>query len=158
MPGSVLFAVYRAEGEAENEHTVQRPKTNGRIDGHPCIVGHKIGSDTKRALIYLVGGGERRWQLPSLKAMTRYISETDRDLWIPLYPLYPDHNFLDEAEIICAVHERMLRDYEAKDIAWLGFSAGADLIMATGRHIIQKGNVLSMPGLMIPVSCCNLRI
>lgn len=128
------------------------------IDGCHCIVGHKAGSDTKRALVYLVGGGERRWQLPGLKAMTRYINETDRDLWIPLYPLYPDYNFLDEVEMICDTHERMLKDYEAEDIAWLGFSAGADLIMSAGRHIVQKGNVLPMPGLMIPVSCCNLKI
>lgn len=42
-------------------------------------------------------------------------------------------------------------------VAWLGFSAGADMIMATGRHIIRLGNPLPMPGLMIPESCCNLR-
>lgn len=129
-----------------------------RIDGCHCIVGHKTGSGTKRALVYLVGGGERRWQLPGTKAMIRYMRETGRDLWIPLYPLYPDYNFLDEVEMICRTHERMLRDYDAADIAWLGFSAGADLIMSTGRHIIRKGNLLPMPGLMIPVSCCNLYI
>ena len=38
---------------------------------------------------------------------------------------------------------------------WLGFSARADLLMATGRHIIKTGKPLSMPGLMIPVFCYN---
>lgn len=109
-----------------------------RIDGCHCIVGHKTGSGTKRALVYLVGGGERRWQLPGTKAMIRYMRETGRDLWIPLYPLYPDYNFLDEVEMICRTHERMLRDYDAADIAWLGFSAGADLIMSTGRPSSAK--------------------
>lgn len=128
------------------------------IDGCHCIIGHKTGSNTKRALVYLVGGGERRYQLPGVRAMIRYINETDRDLWIPLYPLYPDYDFLDEVEMICDMHVRMLKDYAAGDIAWLGFSAGADLIMSAGRYIIRQGNRLPMPGLMIPVSCCNLAI
>lgn len=132
--------------------------TDEIIDGCHCIVGHKVGSQTKRALLYLVGGGERRYQLPKVSTMVRYINETDRDLWIPFYPLYPDSNFLDEAEMICHTHLRMLKDYEANDIAWLGFSAGADIILSTGRHIIQKGYDIPMPGLMIPVSCCNLYI
>ncbi|CDF43556.1 putative uncharacterized protein [Roseburia sp. CAG:182] len=28
------------------------------IDGCHCIIGHKTGSDTGRALVYLVGGGD----------------------------------------------------------------------------------------------------
>lgn len=126
------------------------------IGGFHCIVGHKIGMDTKRALTYFVGGGERRWQIPSTKSIISYINNTKRDIWIPLYPLYPDYNVLDEVNMLCEVHQKMLEKYAAKDIAWLGFSAGADLIMATGRHIIQLGNPLPMPELMIPVSCCNL--
>lgn len=31
---------------------------------------------------------------------------------------------LDEAEMICRTHMRMLKDYEANDIARLGFAAG----------------------------------
>lgn len=128
------------------------------IDGCHCIIGHKTGSDTGRALVYLVGGGERRWQLPGIKSMIRYISETDRDLIMPLYPLYPDHDFLDEVEMICDLHKHMLSTYEAENIAWLGFSAGADLIMSSGRHIVKVRKELPMPGLMIPVSPCNLKI
>lgn len=128
------------------------------IDGCHCIVGHKEGTASKRALVYFVGGGERRWQLPGKKSMKRYMEETGRDLWIPLYPLYPDHNIIDEVEMLCELHRKMLEQYEAKNIAWLGFSAGADLIMATGRHIVQLGNPVPMPGLMIPVSGCNLSI
>ncbi|MDO5298013.1 MAG: alpha/beta hydrolase [Clostridia bacterium] len=129
-----------------------------QIGGFHCIVGHKAGRTPKRALVYFVGGGERRWQLPMKKSMARYMEETDRELFIPLYPLYPDYNIVDEVEMICSLHRRMLERYEAKDIAWLGFSAGADMIMATGRYIVRQGNRLPMPGLMIPVSGCNLSI
>lgn len=128
------------------------------IDGCHCIVGHKSGSHTKRALLYLVGGGNRRYQMPKVSAMVRYMDETDRDLWMPLYPLYPDHNLLDEVEMICHTHSRMLQDYEAKEIAWLGFSSGAVNLLAAGRHIIKKGYDLPMPGLVISISCNNIFI
>lgn len=126
------------------------------IDGCHCIVGHKLGSDTKRALLYLVGGANRRYQLPKVDSIARYMDETNRDLWLPLYPLYPRHNLLDEAEMICHTYGKMLENYAAEDIAWLGFSSGADNLLAAGRHIIQKGCNLPMPGLMISVSSNNI--
>lgn len=126
------------------------------IDGYHCIVGHKSGSDTKKALLYLVGGANRRYQLPKVSTMVRYIEETDRDLWLPLYPLYPDHNCLDVTEMVCHTYNRMLQDYKAEDIAWLGFSSGANNILSAGRHIVKKSYDLPMPGLMIAVSCNNV--
>ena len=38
-----------------------------------------------------MGGGNRRYQMLKVSTMVRYMEETDRDLWIPLYP---DHNLL----------------------------------------------------------------
>ena len=126
------------------------------IDGCHCIVGHKSGSHTKRALLYLVGGANRRYQMPKVSTMVRYIEETDRDLWLPLYPLYPAHNCLDVTEMVCHTYSRMLQDYKAEDIAWLGFSSGANNILSAGRHIVKKSYDLPMPGLMIAVSCNNV--
>ena len=128
------------------------------IDGCHCIVGHKSGSHSKRALLYLVGGANRRYQIPKVSAMVRYMEETNRDLWLPLYPLYPDHDLFDVAEMICHTHSKILQDYGAKEIAWLGFSSGADNLLAAGRHIINNGNEFPMPGLMILVSANNILI
>lgn len=154
----------RVSHEIQAKFRFELPKIKGyefrdeRIDGCHCIIGHKAGTVPERALVYFVGGGERRWQLPSKKSMARYMDETGRELWIPLYPLYPDHDILDEVGMLCELHRIMLEQYDAEDIAWLGFSAGADLIMATGRRLVQLGNPFPMPGLMIPVSCCNLSL
>lgn len=123
-----------------------------------CIVAHKKDVVSDRALVYFVGGGSARHQLPDTKTITRYIEETGRDMWIPLYPLYPDYNFMDETNMLYDVYKKMLNTYEAKNIAWIGFSAGADLILSLGRHIIQKGNEVPMPEIMIPVSPCNMYI
>jgi acetyl esterase/lipase len=128
------------------------------IDGFQVIVGHKTGAKTGRALLYLVGGAMRRWQLPTSKSMLRYIEETNRDLWIPLYPLFPDYTFLDEVNMILDTHRKMVKKYGAENIAWLGFSAGAGLILMCGRHIRKEKLDIPMPNLMIPVSPNNLVI
>ena len=88
--------------------------------------------------------------------MKNYIEKTGAGLWISLYPLAPDYTLLDEAEFAVQLHKKMLERFPAQNIVWLGFSAGADLLLRAGRHIIQKHNDVPMPGLMIPVSCSGL--
>jgi acetyl esterase/lipase len=154
----------RTSHKIQAKFKLKLPKKSGyefnviEIDGFQVLTGHKIGVDTEKALLYLVGGGERRWQLPSPKSMFRYIEETNRDLWIPLYPLFPDYTFLDEVNMILDTYMKMVEQYGAKNIAWLGFSAGADLILMCGRHIVKERQDIPMPALMIPVSPCNLVI
>lgn len=63
------------------------------IDGCYCIVGHKVGFHTKRALLYLVSGGKRSYQMLKVSTMVRYINETDRDLRILFYPFYKEKTF-----------------------------------------------------------------
>jgi acetyl esterase/lipase len=154
----------RTSHEMQAKFKLKLPKKRGyefkkiEIDGFGVIIGHKTGTHTRKALLYLVGGGERRWQMPSANSMCRYIEETDRDLWIPLYPLFPDFSFLDQVNMILGTYREMTERYGAKNIAWLGFSAGADLILMCGRHIAKERQDISMPALMIPVSPCNLVI
>jgi acetyl esterase/lipase len=154
----------RTSHEIQAKFKLKLPKKRGYefkikyIDGFQVIIGHKSGTDTKRALLYLVGGGMRRWQIPSKKSMLRYIKETNRDLWIPLYPLFPDYTFIDEVNMILNTHLNMVKKYGAKNIAWLGFSAGAGLVLMCGRHIIKEKLDIPMPDLMIPVSPLNMVI
>jgi acetyl esterase/lipase len=154
----------RTSHEIQAKFKLKPPKKHGyefrikNIDGFQVIIGHKTGTDTNRALLYLVGGGMRRWQIPSKKSMLRYIKETNRDLWIPLYPLFPDYTFIDEVNMILNTHLNMVKKYGAKNIAWLGFSAGAGLVLMCGRHIIKEKLDIPMPDLMIPVSPLNMVI
>jgi acetyl esterase/lipase len=154
----------RTSHELQEKFQLKLPQRNGyefkikEIDGFQVIIGHKTGADTKRALLYLVGGGMRRWQIPSKKSMLRYIEETNRDLWIPLYPLFPDYTFLDEVNMILDTHSKMVNKYGAENVAWLGFSAGAGLVMMCGRHIMKERQRIPMPAIMIPVSPLNMVI
>ena len=126
------------------------------LDGFHIIVGKKKGTDPDKALVYYPGGGSRRWQLPYRSSLKNYIFQTDSELWIPLYPLLPDYDLMDETEFIINVHRKMLKRFLPEKIVWLGFSGGADVMFQAGRHMVQKYKDLPMPGMMIPVSCSGL--
>lgn len=138
------------------------PKINGfefrdeQLDGFHIIVGKKTGSEPNRAIVYFPGGGSRKWQLPSKGSIKNYISKTDSELWIPLYPLLPDYDLMDETEFTIKVHQKMMSVFKPENIVWLGFSGGADVLFQAGRHIVQKYPDMPMPGMMIPVSVSGL--
>lgn len=90
--------------------------------------------------------------------MKNYIDGTGAELWIPLYPLIPDYNLPEEAEFTVKLHKKMLERFPTQNIVWLGFSAGTDLLLRAGRHIIQKRPDVPMPVLIMPVSCSGLII
>ena len=126
------------------------------LDGFHILVGRQAGTNPDRAIVYFPGGGSRRWQLPSKGSMKNYILKTGAELWIPLYPLLPDYDLMDETEFTIRVHEKMIKRFKPDHIVWLGFSGGADVLFQAGRHIVQKYRDLPMPGMMIPVSCSGL--
>jgi acetyl esterase/lipase len=154
----------RSSHDIQAKFKLKLPKKDGyefhviEIDSFQVVIGHKTGTDAKRALLYLVGGGMRRWQMPSEKSMLRYIEETNRDLWIPLYPLFPDYTFLDEVNMILDTHMKMVEQYGTENIAWLGFSAGAGLVLMCGRHIVKERQEIPMPAMMVPFSPLNMVI
>ena len=77
------------------------------LDGFHIIVGKQAGSHPNRAIVYFPGGGSRKWQMPARGSMKNYISRTGAELWIPLYPLLPDHDLMDETEFTIKVHRRI---------------------------------------------------
>lgn len=128
------------------------------LDDFHIIVGKKAGSKPDRAIVYFPGGGSRKWQLPYKSSIKHYISDTGAELWIPLYPLLPDYDLMDETVFTVRVHERMCQRFRPENIVWLGFSGGADVLMQAGRHLVQTRSPLPMPGMMIPVSCSGLLV
>jgi len=128
------------------------------ISGCRCAVISRPENHRQKAVVYYAGGGYIRYQLPNVKSIRHYIRETGADMWIPLYPLFPDNTMFDAVKAGYALHQTMLEIYSAENIAWLGFSAGANLIMGLGRYLVQKNYELPMPDSIISVSGCNLHI
>jgi len=123
-----------------------------------CAVISRPENHHQKAVVYYAGGGYIRYQLPNVKSIRHYIEETGMDMWIPLYPLFPDNTMFDAVKAGYALHQTMLEMYSAENIAWLGFSAGANLIMGLGRYLVQQNYELPMPYIIISVSGCNLYI
>ncbi len=77
---------------------------------------------------------------------------TTARLWIPLYPLYPAKDMYDGVKFGYELHRKMLETYEPERIVWIGYSAGAVLVMGLGRHIAHKNYELPMPGVIVAVT------
>ena len=121
-----------------------------------CVVYSKHDSDHSRAIVYYAGGGYIRYQFPNKNSIRHYIDETGCDLWIPFYPLYPRNDMYDGVRFGYELHRKMLEKYAPEKIVWLGFSAGAVLIMGLGRHIAHEKFELPMPGAIVAFSVFNL--
>ena len=152
----------KASYDVQSKFSFKLPEIRGyefrdeMLNGFHIIVGKKEGTDPDRALVYYPGGGSRRWQLPYRNSIRNYIAGTGAELWIPLYPLLPDYDLMDETEFVIQVHQKMMERFEPEKIVWIGFSGGADVMFQAGRHMVQKYKELPMPGMMIPVSCSGL--
>ncbi len=127
-------------------------------EGRQCVIISRPENHHQKAVVYYAGGGYIRYQLPNRKSIRHYIEETGMDMWIPLYPLFPDNTMFDAVKFGYALHQEMHAIYSAENIAWLGFSAGANLIMGLGRYLVHKNYELPMPNIIISVSGCNLHI
>lgn len=157
VKGSSLHQEENYEEFKQASYDIQRkfrfalPKIRGyefrdeQLDGFHIVVGKKAGSHPDKAVVYFPGGGSRRWQLPFKSSVKHYIAQTGAELWIPLYPLLPDYDLMDETEFTIRVHEKMLGHFPPEKIVWLGFSGGADVLMQAGRHMVQKYPELPMP-------------
>ena len=131
-------------------------KKEHMIAGCRCIVYSRTGCDHSRAIVYYAGGGYIRYQLPNKKSICHYIDQTGCDLWIPMYPLYPQNDMYDGVKFGYELHRKMIESYAPEKIVWLGYSAGAVLVMGLGRHIIYENNELPMPGAIAAFSVFNL--
>ena len=94
--------------------------------------------------------------MPDRKSIKNYIDKTGCDLWIPLYPLYPKNDMYDGVKFGYELHRIMLETYSHDKIVWLGYSAGALLVMGLGKHIIHENYELPMPGVIVAFSVFNL--
>ena len=142
--------------------TYKLPNINGYekqervIAGYPCTIYSKQGSDRDKAIVYYAGGGYIRYQMPNKKSIRNYIDQTGCDLWIPQYPLYPEHDMYDGVKFGYELHRIMLETYSPEKIVWLGYSAGALLVMGLGKHITHENYELPMPGVIVAFSVFNL--
>ncbi|MCM1187404.1 MAG: alpha/beta hydrolase [Lachnospira sp.] len=126
------------------------------VSGCKVIVVSKAGYNHEKAIVYYAGGGYIRYQLPGKRSIVNYIEQTGAEFWIPFYPLYPERDMYDGVKFGYELHKKMLERYAPEKIIWLGYSAGAVLVMGLGRHIAYCNYELPMPGAIVAFSVFNL--
>lgn len=109
------------------------------LDGYHIIVGKKKGINSKRVIVYFPGGGSRRWQLPYKSSMKNYILQTGAELWIPLFPLLPDHDLMDESEFIVMFFKGCQKDLIRK--IWYGQDFPEVRMYCFKQGVISRKNI-----------------
>ncbi|MDD5800506.1 MAG: alpha/beta hydrolase [Coriobacteriales bacterium] len=108
------------------------------------------GSNT-RAVLYLHGGAFLRQITNQQWSFVDKISwYTGAEVVVPLYPLAPDHVYLDAYDAILPVYRDLLNRYGADAITLLGDSAGGGLAAGFAEWLAQLG--MDQPGHTVLVS------
>jgi acetyl esterase/lipase len=146
---------YMKENNAKN--TIPELKDNefdiDRIEIMGCLVIRMIHKNkTEKANLFLIGGGMVRPPRPkSIKKALEIARESGVDLYIPYYPLCTDYPISKAYEMVFETYKKMLGNYEAKNISFLGTSSGGSLALGLIAYI-NNGHDAPMPNHIIAIS------
>lgn len=121
---------------------------------HHCLRMQKEEQPAKKAILFFFGGGMIRGCNDGVvKSARKYGERSGRDVWLPYFPLCTDHCVTETYDMIYNTYKEMLKVYEPKNIALVGFSSGGAMAIGLCCHInaLKEENV-SMPGLIVAVS------
>ena len=107
----------------------------------------------KKAIMYMIGGGMVK--APRHEAILRAVRMakiTEKDVFIPYYPLCTDHPASRAYDMVLECYRRLLRDYAPEDIALLGTSSGGNLALGMISHMNATGSDLPKPGVIFALS------
>ena len=108
-------------------------------------ISHKKKTD--HVCIYIVGGGMLKYPKPSqAKSMISLAKETGRNILLPYFPLAPDHDLLDALNMLYTTYKKTLEYYPAENIAFLGGSSGAAMVLWLMSWINMRREGIPMPG------------
>lgn len=117
-----------------------------KIENFPVLeISHKKKTDY--VCIYVAGGGMLKYPKPSqAKELIPLAKDTGRNMLLPYFPLAPEHDLLDALDMLYATYKMALEYYPAENIAFLGGSSGAAMVLWLMSWINKKGEGVPMPG------------
>ena len=117
-----------------------------KVDNFPVLeISHKKKTDY--VCIYVAGGGMLKYPKPSqAKELVPLAKETGRNMLLPYFPLAPEHDLIDALNMLYATYKMALEHYPAENIAFLGGSSGAAMVLWLMSFINQQGEGTPMPG------------
>jgi len=120
------------------------------MEKYHCLIMQKDEQPAKKALLYCYGGGfVQTCDNGDLKNAKGYGKRTERDVWLPHYPLCTDYCVTESYAMVYETYKEMLKIYKPEDIAIIGFSSGGCLAIGLCCHINALKEHIPMPGLVI---------
>ena len=136
------------------------------IDGTKCYVVRKKDGHPKKAVLYLFGGGYIIPPDPGDIVLCGQIAEnSDAEVWLPLYPMAPEHKLIETVRATYGVYQEILKKYDAENVRFFGTSSGGGLAMSLCMYIKRENMyaklpgrlVLQSPGLQVPPSDSQMK-
>lgn len=116
----------------------------------------KISDNTgksQKAILFLYGGGMiLKPDRGDIKFAAGVGKRSKSDIWFPYYPLCLENSIDILYQMIFEVYKRMVKEYGAENISFLGFSSGAALSIGLCQYNHEQENPLPMPKLVIACS------
>ncbi len=127
------------------------------IEGkYPCVVIRKSAKNrADKAILFLVGGEYMLGPDKSdIEMASAFVTETGSDLWLPYYPLVPEHSIRETYNMILNTYAQMLKVYSPENISVLGLASGAALGLGLVPHIhaLRKEDEIPAPAQIIACS------
>lgn len=123
------------------------------LDRYHCL---KIGSKadkSKKAVLFLYGGGMILGpDSGDIKFASNIGKQSKSDIWFPFYPLCIENSIDYLYKVVYEVYKKMVQEYGAENISFLGFSSGAALCIGLCQYNHKQSEPLPMPELIIACS------
>ena len=125
-----------------------------RVHGRPCyVVSSQNGNNAQKAVLFLYGGGMfMEATIFHWMVVSKLVKQLSATVWVPAYPLVPEHTFSDATEMLLKSYQEMLEKHPANEITFLGDSVGAALSFMLCHRNKASAKPLPMPQNLILVS------
>ena len=121
------------------------------MDGMEVFYINKSSVRNNKQVLYLHGGGYIEQPVPEhWKFLDKLAAATGASITVPIYPKAPDYQYAESFERLLSLYKNLLSGTEAKNIVFMGDSAGGGLALALSQYLLEKG--LQQPGKLVLLS------
>ena len=130
---------------------MKSPVVKNMIDGMEVFYINKSSDKNNKQVLYLHGGGYIEQPVPEhWKFLDKLAAATGASITVPIYPKAPDYQYAESFERLLSLYKNFLSGTEAKNIVFMGDSAGGGLALALAQYLLEKD--LPQPGKLILLS------